>query len=167
VDTRRRVFALDWPTAVKLPWGVLLLFGGGLSLAEAMTSTGVDVYIGSLFAHLGGLPPLVVVLVVTACVVALTEVASNTAIATTFLPVMHDAAGPLGMEPYALLIPTAMAASLAFMLPMGTPPNALVFATGRVSMRRMAVTGLVMNTAAILVITAVSHFLGPWLLSHG
>lgn len=166
VDARRRVFVLDWPTAVRLPWGVLLLFGGGLSLAEAMTSTGVDVYIGSLFAHLGGLPPLAVVLIVTACVVALTEVASNTAIATTFLPVMYAAAGPLGLHPYALLMPTAMGASLAFMLPMGTPPNALVFASGHVTIRRMAATGLVMNLCAVVIITVMSLLLGPWLLGY-
>lgn len=167
VHAGQRVFALDWSTAVRLPWGVLLLFGGGLSLAEAMTSTGVDLYVGSLFAHLGGMPPLLIVLIVAASILMLTEVASNTAIATTFLPIIHAAAGPMGLEPYALLIPTAMAASLAFMLPMGTPPNALVFASGQVSIRRMASTGLLMNTAAVIVITAVSYFLGPWLLSHG
>lgn len=158
---------LDWPTAVQLPWGVLLLFGGGLSLAEAMTSSGLDKAIGGALSGLGGVHPFLAVLVVTAVVVFLTEVASNTAIATTFIPIAYAAAPALGLPPLVLMLPVALAASYAFMMPMGTPPNALVFASGHVTIRQMCRAGIVLNLAAIVVITVLCYLIGPWLLGTG
>ncbi|MEX2219695.1 MAG: SLC13 family permease [Phycisphaerales bacterium] len=157
-------FAMDWRTASGVPWGVLVLFGGGLSLAAAVSATGVDKYLGGLLEGLGGVPPLLVLLAVTATMVFLTEVASNTAVATAFMPVMFVLAGKLGVEPYALMVPVALGASYAFMMPMGTPPNALVFATGRVTIRQMAGTGLVLNLAAVALITAVCWWWAPVVL---
>jgi sodium-dependent dicarboxylate transporter 2/3/5 len=152
---------LDWPTANTIQWGVLVLFGGGLSLAEAMSATGVNGYLGGLFSSLKGLPPAVVVLCVTAFVTFATEVASNTAIATTFLPVAYAGAHALGIHPYQLMFPVALSASYAFMMPMGTPPNAMAVATGRVGIRQMAGAGLVLNLIAIAMVTALTLLVVP------
>lgn len=164
VDRKGRVFAMDWTHASKMPWGVLLLFGGGLSLAGAISGTGVDAWIGDLLQRLGDIPPLALILVVTGVTVFVTEVTSNTAVATVFLALLFGASSKLGVHPYTLMIPTAIAASYAFMMPMGTPPNALVFATGRVSIRQMAGAGLILNLLAIAVITVIGYWIAPAVL---
>jgi sodium-dependent dicarboxylate transporter 2/3/5 len=156
---------LDWPTASTIQWGVLVLFGGGLSLAQALSTTGVNTAIGSLFGMLDGLPLFLIILTVAAIVTFATEVASNTAIATTFLPIAAAGAGGLGVDPLVLMIPVAMAASLAFMMPMGTPPNALAFATGRVPIRSMVRVGLVLNIVSIVLLTCFLTLVGPALVA--
>ncbi|MBX3375997.1 MAG: SLC13/DASS family transporter [Phycisphaeraceae bacterium] len=163
VSIRRRRFVLDWTSASRVPWGVLLLFGGGLSLAAAVGSTGVDAFIGSIFSGLN-VHPLVLVLIVTTVVVFATEVGSNTAIVTIFLPVLAPAAVKLGVHPYLLMLPTAIAASYAFMMPTGTPPNALVFASGYLRVADMARAGLILNFLSIAVITVFMYFIAPWAL---
>lgn len=147
---------VPWRDA-DLPWGVLVLFGGGLSLAQAVQEHGVGEWIGAWIGELGvhGYGVLLVA-VVTTCVF-LTEIASNTALVATLAPVMVAIAERLGIPPAALLLPVAFSASWAFMLPVGTPPNALVFATGRVGAGRMARTGLVLNLLAITVIVAAAR----------
>lgn len=157
VDWRRRVFALDWDTAVKLPWGILLLFGGGLSLAAAIGANGVDAWLASGFAGLGGVAPIWVLLAVASLVIFVTELSSNTATANTFIPVLSAAAIGLGIEPMPVLMAAALAASCAFMLPVATPPNAIVFASGRVTIARMATTGFGLNLIAIAAIVAVTR----------
>jgi len=164
VDARRRIFVMDWTTASRMPWGVLLLFGGGLSLADAITANGVDAWIGDLLQGMGRMPPLALILIVATVTVFLTEVTSNTAVATVFLAVMFGVSTRLGLHPYVLMIPTAIAASYAFMMPMGTPPNALVFATGRVNIRQMARAGLVLNLLAIILITVIGYWVAPAIL---
>ncbi len=149
-----RTRMLDWPTANTIQWGVLILFGGGLSLAEAMSQTGVNTYLGGIFEGLRGVHPFLIVLAVTALVTFATEIASNTAIATTFLPVAYSAAKALDMNPYLLMFPVALAASYAFMMPMGTPPNAMAIATGRVRISQMAKAGILLNVIAILLISS-------------
>lgn len=156
-----RTHVLDWPTANTIQWGVLVLFGGGLSLAEAMTATGVNTYLGSMFTSLKGVPPIVVVLCITAFVTFATEVASNTAIATTFLPVAYAGAKALGLHPFQLMFPVALAASYAYMMPMGTPPNAMAIATGRVRISHMARAGFVLNVIAIALITLYTTLVLP------
>jgi solute carrier family 13 (sodium-dependent dicarboxylate transporter), member 2/3/5 len=165
VSLRRREFAMDWAHAVRIPWGVLVLFGGGLALAGGMTATGLDRYIAAAL-NVGGLHPLVVVLALTGALVFLTEIASNTAIATTFLPLALVLSREMGVHPYVLMMPLAVACSYAFMMPMGTPPNALVFASGHVNIRQMAGAGILLNLAAIVVITLMSYFLTPVLLGY-
>ena len=145
VRTKDRVFTLDWPTVERVPWGVLLLFGGGLSLAGAITATGVDAFIGHALGGLGALPWWLTVLGVALVVIFLTEVTSNTAVTTALLPVLAAAAAPMGVEPLAILVPAAIAASFAFMLPVATPPNAIIFSTGRVRIPQMARAGLLLN----------------------
>ncbi|HSD41614.1 MAG TPA: DASS family sodium-coupled anion symporter [Burkholderiales bacterium] len=156
--------AMDWSYAVQLPWGVLLLFGGGLSLAAATEATGVAAFIGSLTQHLGGLPPLVVVVAIVAVTVFASELTSNTAQVALMLPLLAAAAPGFGVAPALLLIPCTLAASLAFMMPVGTPPNAIVFGTGLVKIPQMVRAGLMLNLSAILVVTLFAYFvIGPLL----
>lgn len=164
VSLKRREFVLDWKHAGRMPWGVLLLFGGGLSLAAAFDSSGVGDSIGSLFHGLAGVHPLMIVLVMTTVVVFVTEVGSNTAVTTTFLTLVAGVSQKLQIHPYLLAFPIALAASYAFMMPTGTPPNALVFASGYVRVPQMWRAGIVLNLMSIVVITAMVYWLGPWLL---
>ncbi len=160
VSIRRRQFALDWATASGLPWGVLLLFGGGLSLADAMTTHGVDLYVGAQLKALGSLPLWAMTLLVALVVAATSELASNTALTAAMLPVMLGVERELQLSPGTLLIPATLAASCGFMLPVATPPNAIAFATGRVPMRAMLRAGLALDVIGVLVISGVFLMLG-------
>lgn len=158
---RRRVGVLDWSAAERLPWGVLLLFGGGLSLAEAMRSTGLDTWIGQQAVALGGLPTPLLILGICALVVALSEFGSNTAVAATFLPVIAGVANAIGVDPMLLLLPAALAASCGFMLPAGTPPNAIVFGSGKIRIHEMVRAGFLLDIIAILFILALMYTVAP------
>ncbi len=160
IKPRERVFAMDWKTAERLPWGTLILFGGGLSLAAAISANGLDIFIGQFFTGLAGLPTWLVVLVLVAVVIFASELASNIAIATAILPILAAAAPSMGIDPFRLLIPATIAASMAFMLPVGTPPNAIVFATGHVTMSQMLRAGFGLNMLAVVAITAATELLG-------
>ncbi|HVS16102.1 MAG TPA: DASS family sodium-coupled anion symporter [Thermoanaerobaculia bacterium] len=160
VDLREGRFLLDWPQAVKLPWGILLLFGGGLSLAAAVRSSGVDQFVGDGIARVAHVPPLVMVALVAGVVILLTELTSNTATTATFLPIAAATADGLGMDPLLLVIPTAMAASCAFMMPVATPPNAIVFGSGELTILQMCRAGLWLNAISLVVILAVVWLLG-------
>ncbi len=160
-----RDMVLDWKDAEEgLPWGVLLLFGGGLSLAGAVVGTGLDRWLGDQLGGLGVLPILLLVAVVVALVIFLTEVTSNTATAATFVPLLGGVALGIGADPMTLLIPVAFAATCAFMLPVGTPPNAIVFSTGAVTIAQMARGGIVLNIVGIVLITAICYLLGGFAL---
>lgn len=163
VDPKKRKFLLDWESASRVPWGVLLLFGGGLSLAAAVGSTGVDTFIGSLFEGIS-VHPLLLVFIVTTVVVFATEVGSNTAIVTIFLPILAPAAVKLGVHPYLLIFPIAIGASYAYMMPTGTPPNALVFASGHLRVSDMARAGILLNVLSIVLISLYVYFVAPALL---
>lgn len=158
VSQSPRRAAMDWATAKQLPWDILILFGGGLSLAGAIAATGVDVFIGSGFSHLAGVAPFLLVLAVTAGVILLTEITSNTAVTSTLMPVLAATAVATGAPAGMLLTAAAMAASCAFMLPVATPPNAVVFASGFVNIAQMARAGLWLNVAAALTITMIVYF---------
>lgn len=147
----RRIIA--WEQAQQIPWGILLLFGGGLTLATAVTHTGLDVWIGQQAARMGNPGELPMLAGVCALIVFLTEMTSNTATTSTMLPVLVALGGELGIEPMKLVLVATLGASCAFMLPVATPPNAIVFASGRVSIRQMARTGLGLNVISIVVIT--------------
>jgi solute carrier family 13 (sodium-dependent dicarboxylate transporter), member 2/3/5 len=144
---------LDWETARQLPWGILLLFGGGLSLAAAIAATGVDDFLGLQVEGLD-VHPVILIMVVSAGVVFLTEMTSNTATAAALVPIVAAVAPGLGIHPLALAIPVAVAASLAFMLPVATPPNAIVFGSGFVAMPDMMRMGLRLNVVSIAIITS-------------
>lgn len=150
---------LDWHSAAKLPWGLLVLFGGGLSLAAAMDGYGVSAYIGTLAAGLGGLPSVLIVLGVITLVKFLTELTSNTATTATLVPILAAIAPVLGLDAYHLIVPAAIAASYAFMLPVATPPNAIVFGSGHVTIREMTRAGFWLNIVGALGVTALTYVL--------
>ncbi|MEX1187450.1 MAG: DASS family sodium-coupled anion symporter [Gemmatimonadaceae bacterium] len=151
--------ALTWKQAERLPWSVLILFGGGLSLAAAIQQTGLAGWIGGELGALAGWPLLLVILVVTAVVIFLTELTSNTATAAAFLPVVASLAVGIGADPLMLAIPTALAASCAFMLPVATPPNAIVYGTGALTVPQMARAGVWLNIFFIVLLPLVVYVL--------
>ncbi|HSH44213.1 MAG TPA: SLC13 family permease [Longimicrobiales bacterium] len=159
--THHGASVLDWTSAEQLPWGVLILFGGGLSLADAVTRTGLAEWIGSALSALDSWPTLLLVLTVTAVVVFLTELTSNTATAAAFLPVLGPLAVVLGEDPLLLVVPAALAASCAFMMPVATPPNAIVYGSGYVTIPQMVRAGIWLNLLFIALISVMSY-LGVW-----
>jgi len=153
-----RGFIMDWQTAEKLPWGVLILFGGGLSLAAAVSTSGLAGYIGAAVAGLD-LPILLMVVAITLVIIFLTELTSNTATAAAFLPLVASIAVGLGQNPMLLAVPAALGASCAFMMPVATPPNAIVFGSGYVSIPQMVRAGWRLNLLFTLVITGAAYSL--------
>lgn len=153
--------ALDWESAERLPWGVLVLFGGGLSLASAIQTSGLATWIGSSLAFVGGWPLIPVVLVVTTVVIFLTELTSNTATAAAFLPVVAALATAIAVDPMLLTVPTAIAASCAFMMPVATPPNAIVYGSGEITIPQMVRAGFVLNIILVVIVTTASVVLVP------
>jgi len=159
VDLKRGVFVHSWEAARRLPWGTLLLFGGGLSLASAFVRTNLSTWIGEQLNAIGYLPVLVVLLIVITIVVFLTELTSNVATAAAFLPVLAALALGIGQNPLLLTIPAVLGASCAFMLPVATPPNAIVYGSGYISTPEMAKAGLWLNLLFIGVITLLAYTL--------
>ncbi len=150
---------LDWDTAVRVPWGILILFAGGIAVAQAFVETGLSKAIGEQLAILSGLHPLIIIAFVAIVVVFLTETTSNTATAVLLMPILAPAAQAAGIDPALLMLPAAMSASYGFMMPVGTAPNAIVFGTGKVPMASMAREGLVLNFIGATVITVVCYWL--------
>lgn len=162
VNREKGVFVLNWEWAERLPWGVLLLFGGGLSLASAVSRTGLATWIGEGLQTAGTLPIVVMVLIVTATVVFLTELTSNTATAAAFMPIMASVAIGIGQNPLLLAVPAALAASCAFMLPVATPPNAIIYGSGELTIPQMARTGVLLNLTCIVLITLICYTVLFW-----
>ena len=158
----RGVRLLDWDSALKLPWGVLLLFGGGLALSAQFSSSGLTEWIGEVASGLGGLPVVLLVVLFAAGILFLTELTSNTATAATFLPVAGGIAMGMGMDPLLLAIPVALAATCAFMLPVATPPNAIAYGSGYVSIPQMIKGGIWLNLIGLVLNTAVTMTLAVW-----
>ena len=150
---------LDWATAVRIPWGVLLLFGGGLALASAIEGTGLADWIAEALSGLSAYPIVLALTAAVTLVVFLTELTSNTATAATFLPIAAALALGMNQNPYLFLIPVALAASCAFMMPVATPPNAIVFGSGRLTVGRMAHAGIWLNLIAIVAIVGLTYVL--------
>lgn len=155
---------MQWPDVSKLPWGVLILFGGGLSLAAAVADSGLALWLGERLAPLNAFGLTVLVIAAVALVIFLTELTSNLATTATLLPVMGAIAVQADVPPILLTVPITIAASCAFMLPVATPPNAIVFATGTLRIPQMARAGLALNLIGIVLVTVVSLFAAPWLL---
>ncbi|MEN1704670.1 MAG: DASS family sodium-coupled anion symporter [Planctomycetota bacterium] len=148
--------AARWQDTARLPWGVLILFGGGLSLARAIDAHGVADLIAEQTSALGGLPLIAIIAAITAGVIFLTELTSNTATVATLLPVLAGVAVSIDAEPMSLLVPATLAASCAFMMPAATPPNAVVFSSGRLTVPMMCRAGLLLNIAGIAIVTLLS-----------
>lgn len=162
IDWGENRFVLEWRDTDRLPWGILLLFGGGLSLADALASTGIIDLIGSQFSHLQDANVFIILGLATVSLL-LTEVMSNVALVTIFLPVVGGIAQGAGINPLEVCIPVTMAASCAFMLPMSTPPNAIVFASGHVSIPQMFKAGIWLNIITVLLISFVVYPLVKWI----
>lgn len=151
--TGRRL--LTWAEADNAPWGVIMMFGGGLALAAGMGKSGLAAWLGQALLPLGGLPLIVVALALVALMVLVTEFASNVATASGIMPVVASLAAALGGDPLLLAMPAAMAASWGFMLPAGTGPNAIAWATGRIELRSMVKAGLLLDIAGVFLIVGV------------
>jgi len=152
---------LNWEEAVKIPWGIILLFGGGMALAKGFSETGLAVWIGEQLTYLQNLPLFLLILILVAAVNFLTEVTSNLATTAMLLPILAPMALAMGLHPYLLLISATLAASCAFMLPVATPPNAVVFGSGYLNIPDMIKTGLWMNLFSILLISILVYFFLP------
>lgn len=160
--TERGVRLLTWDAALELPWGVLLLFGGGLALSGQFSGSGLTDWIGEQAGALGALPVVLLVVVAAAGIIFLTELTSNTATAATFLPVAGGVALGLGLDPMLLAVPVALAATCAFMLPVATPPNAIAYGSGYVTIGQMVRGGVWLNLIGIVLITVVTMTLLVW-----
>jgi sodium-dependent dicarboxylate transporter 2/3/5 len=161
VNLRRGEFTMNWETASQLPWGVLILFGGGLSLAGSIERHGLSQYLGTLAGGLDGFPMILILAVVCFGILLLTELTSNTATAATFLPIAGALGVSLGQNPLLFLIPTALAANCSYMLPVGTPPNAIVYGSGLITLPQMARAGVLLNLALVPVVVGLLLLLGP------
>jgi len=154
----RRV--MDWRTARKLPWAIVLLFGGGFALAKGFVDAGLSDWLGERMTGLSDLPPVLMILCICLIMTFLTELTSNTATTQMALPVVASVAIAVDMNPLLLMVPATLSASCAFMLPVATPPNAIIFGTEMVTIREMARAGLLLNIVGALVITVAIYLLG-------
>ena len=152
---------LSWDQSSKLPWGLLLLFGGGLSLGVQINNSGLGLWIGQSLISLQAVPLIVLVMAVAALIIFLTEVTSNVATTSTFLPVFGAVAVAIGIAPEVLTIPVVLAASCAFMLPVATPPNAIVYGSNRFKIIDMMRAGFAINLGGIIVVTIFAYYLAP------
>jgi sodium-dependent dicarboxylate transporter 2/3/5 len=152
---------LTWEEAREIPWDVLLLFGGGLSLAAAMESTGLAQWLGGQMSALGAFPPVVIYVGLALIVLLLSELASNTAVSSMTMPVVATLAVAIDQPPLLLMMIAALAASTGFALPIATPPNTIVFGSGQVSVRSMAKAGILLDVIAVVLIVFVVSLLYP------
>ena len=152
---------LKWEKSKELPWGLLLLFGGGLSLAAQISSTGLGMWIGQSLMVLSTVPPVVLILAVATLIIFLTEITSNVTTTTTFLPVFGALAVAIGILPVSLTVPVCLAASCAFMLPVATPPNAIVYGSNKFTIATMMRAGIALNIIGIIVVTMFAYYLAP------
>ena len=146
---------LNWKVAEQIPWGMLLLFAGGITIARGFEATGISEALGTQLSALASFPPVITMAVICLVITFLTEMTSNTATTTLMMPILAAAALGAGLPPELLMVPAAMSASCAFMMPVATAPNAIMFGTGRFTTRTMASEGVVLNLLGAAVITAV------------
>jgi sodium-dependent dicarboxylate transporter 2/3/5 len=161
VSVRHKRYVMDWATFRRMPWDILLLFGGGLCLAAGVQASGLDKALGGELSGLAGWPVWLVVLVCCTISVFVSEFTSNVAQANVFYPILGGVAASAGLDPMVLLFPCCLSLSCAFMLPMGTPPNAIAFATGRVTMKRFALAGLGLNLLGIVLVMLLTLLVLP------
>jgi sodium-dependent dicarboxylate transporter 2/3/5 len=154
---------LDWKTAVTIPWGILLLIGGGLALASGFTETGLDKYIAENLSFLDGMPFIIIILIMLVVTVFTGEVISNTATAALLLPISASLATTLSTDPLLLMVPLTIATSIGFIMPVATPPNAIVFSSEYVTTRKMARAGLPLDLIGIAGVTIMTVVLVPWI----
>ena len=159
---------MDWPTIQKgVPWGIVILLGGGFALAAGIQDSGLATWLGSRLTIAGELPVWVLVLLTCMLSVLLTETTSNIATVLMISPVLAATATEIGVHPYLLLIPAAVIASFAFMLPVATPPNAIVFSSGWITIPQMFRAGVMLDLIALAIIPLAVYFIGQWIFPFG
>jgi len=158
-------FLLDWEDTKNLPWGIIILFGGGLALATGLSNGGIIDIIGTMVSGNESLSVFLVCSILIAVMLFMTELMSNVALVAIFAPMIAGVAIGLGIDKLHILIPIAMASSCAFMLPMATPPNAIVFASGHIKVAQMARAGVILNVIAVILLILFFKFLIPYLIS--
>ena len=151
---------MNWETAKKIPWGIVLLFGGGFALAEGFVQSGLSNWFGQQLAGLADVNPIIITFADVTMMSFLTELTSNVASTEMILPILAGLATTIKINPLLLMIPATMAASLAFMLPVATPPNAIIFGTNRLTVKDMAKTGILLNMCGVIIATLVMYFWG-------
>ena len=161
VDVPKRVFLLGWNDAERLPWGLLILFGGGLSLAAAINDTGLAAWLGAQAGLLENWPVFLIVLAIATTIIFLTELTSNIATVAAFLPIVASIGVGLGESPLVFAVPAVLAASCAFMLPVATPPNAIVYSSEYVTIPRMARAGILLNILFVFLVSLIAYALLP------
>ena len=151
---------LDQTAFNKIPWGIILLFGGGFALAKGFSSTGLSIYIGEQLKGLQDISPLYIIFISAFTISFLTELTSNTAVAQMIIPVAASISVAIGLNPLLLMITVTLSASMAFMLPVATPPNTIIFASGRIKIFEMAKTGFTLNLIGVIIVSLIVYFLG-------
>ena len=157
VSFKKREFLLDWEWAIKIPWGILLLFGGGIALANGFKCSGLAEWIGEHLELLSHMPLIIMIMATCFLLTFLTELTSNTATAAIFMPILAMTAMSMHIHPYLLMIPATISASCAFMLPVATPPNAIIFGSGYVTIPQMAKNGLAFNLIGVMIVTIITY----------
>lgn len=165
LSLKKGAFALDWEATSRLPWGILLLFGGGLALADGLSEAGFIQMVGDFMSSKGHWSMWVVTGILVLLILFMTELMSNVALITIMLPVVAGVAQGLEASLYIMVIPVTLAASCAFMLPMATPPNAIVFASGHVKVHQMVKSGLLLNLISVIVLMILAYFIVPVVFS--
>ena len=159
VNLKERDFLLDWEHAKRIPWGILILFGGGIALASGFKESGLSEWIGESLQFFSGLNVFMIIIIISIVASLVTELTSNTATSTIFIPVMASLAIFLNIHPYILMIPATISVSLAFMLPVATPPNAIVFSSGYVKITDMIRAGVWLDFIGCILITLLLYFI--------
>lgn len=159
VDVRKGEYLLDWESTKKLPWGILILFGGGICLASGLEHSGLVQLIGELIASQRDINVWVLVLILTSIMLFMTEIMSNVALCVIFIPVIIGITQGFGYNPLLAVIPATLSASYAFMMPVSTPPNAIVFSSGQIKIREMMVIGVFLNVLAIATLMLAAYFM--------
>ncbi len=154
---------MDWKTARKLPWQIIILFGGGFALAAGFKESGLSEWVGLQMQGLAGVPPILMIALVALLITFLTELTSNTATAQILLPLLASLSVAIKVHPLFLMIPGTIACSFAFMLPVATPPNAIVFGAERMEMKDMVKTGFILNFIGVFLLTLTAYFYGQWI----
>ena len=156
---------MDWKTAKKLPWNIVLLFGGGFALANAFKVSGLSMWVGEQMGAAAGLPVILIIVMISLVMTFLTELTSNTATTEMLLPVLAGLSVSVEINPLLLMLPATLSASMAFMLPVATPPNAIVFGSNQLSIGDMAKTGFILNLIGVVVITLATYYWGAYLFN--
>jgi sodium-dependent dicarboxylate transporter 2/3/5 len=153
---------MDWPTAINLPWGIVLLFGGGFALASGFKESGLSTWFGEQLSFVSGMHPIIIIAMIALLMTFLTELTSNTATTEMILPVLAGLSIATSIHPLLFMLPATMSASMAFMLPVATPPNAIIFGTNKLRVIDMVKTGLIMNLVGTVIITLSVYFISRW-----